>query len=72
MTIIKFKSRVTIAWNNQLERVSNNGISFAPPLNVQCFTEDSEAQIDREIGLKADLNRFSLLGYRLQMLNVQI
>jgi len=36
------------------------------------FAEDSEAQIDRELGLKAGLNRFSLLSCRLQMLNVQI
>jgi len=70
--MIKFKSCVTITWNNRPERVSNNGIPIAPPLNFQCFTEDSEAQIDRERGLKAGLNYFSLLGSRLQMLNVQI
>jgi len=70
--MIKFKSRVPIAWNNQPERVSNNGIPIGPPLKFQCFTEDSEAQIHRKLGLKAGLNRFSLLGCRLQMLNVQI
>jgi len=53
--MVKSKSRVTIAWNNQPERFSNNGIPIAPgpPLNFQCFAEDSEAQIDRELGLKA-------------------